>query len=102
MSGNLRSWGNKSGYRYCDRIYGFSSDGGNHCKRRKTLLGKDSAFQEVDIAGIVMPITKHSFIVKNIHELADTLIRKAFYIAKSGRPGPVLVDVTKDVTANEI
>ena len=61
------------------------------------LLGKDS-FQEVDIAGVTMPITKHSFIVKNVEELADT-IRKAFSIAKSGRPGPVLVDITKDVTA---
>ena len=61
------------------------------------LLGKDS-FQEVDIAGVVMPITKHSFIVKDINNLADT-IRRAFTIAKSGRPGPVLVDVTKDVTA---
>ena len=61
-----------------------------------SLLGKDS-FQEVDIAGIVMPVTKHSYIVKDITKLADT-IRKAFYIAKSGRPGPVLVDVTKDVT----
>ena len=60
------------------------------------LLGKDS-FQEVDIAGIVMPITKHSYIVKDITRLADT-IRKPFYNAKSGRPGPVLVDVTKDVT----
>ncbi|MDD6136941.1 MAG: biosynthetic-type acetolactate synthase large subunit [Lachnospiraceae bacterium] len=63
-----------------------------------TLLGKDS-FQEIDIAGVVMPITKHSFIVKNIHELAST-IRRAFAIAQSGRPGPVLVDITKDVTAN--
>lgn len=63
----------------------------------KTLLGKDS-FQEVDIAGIVMPVTKHSYIVKDVTKLADT-IRKAFFIAKSGRPGPVLVDVTKDVTA---
>ncbi len=61
------------------------------------LLGKDS-FQEVDIAGITMPITKHNFIVKDITKLADT-IRRAFKIAKSGRPGPVLVDVTKDVTA---
>ena len=61
------------------------------------LLGRDS-FQEVDIAGVVMPITKHSFIVKDIKALADT-IRRAFYIAKSGRPGPVLVDITKDVTA---
>ncbi len=60
-------------------------------------LGKDS-FQEVDIAGVTMPITKHSFIVKNIDILADT-IRKAFHIARSGRPGPVLVDITKDVTA---
>ncbi len=65
----------------------------------KALLGKDS-FQEVDIAGIVMPVTKHSYIVKDITKLADT-IRKAFYIAKSGRPGPVLVDVTKDVTGAE-
>lgn len=63
-----------------------------------TLLGKDT-FQEIDIAGVVMPITKHSFIVKNVHELADT-IRRAFTIAKSDRPGPVLVDITKDVTAN--
>ncbi len=61
------------------------------------LLGKDS-FQEIDIAGVVMPITKHSFIVKDVHQLANT-IRRAFSIAKSGRPGPVLVDITKDVTA---
>ena len=60
-------------------------------------LGKDS-FQEVDIAGVAMPITKHSFIVKSVDELADT-IRKAFAIAQNGRPGPVLVDITKDVTA---
>ena len=60
-------------------------------------LGKDS-FQEVDIAGVVMPITKHSFIVKSIDNLADTL-RRAFKIATSDRPGPVLVDITKDVTA---
>ena len=60
-------------------------------------LGKDS-FQEVDIAGVTMPITKHGFIVKDINKLADT-IRKAFMIAKTGRPGPVLVDITKDVTA---
>ena len=63
------------------------------------MLGKDS-FQEIDIAGVVMPITKHSFIVKNVEDLAPT-IRRAFRIAKSGRPGPVLVDITKDVTAAE-
>ncbi len=61
------------------------------------MLGKDS-FQEVDIAGVTMPITKHGYIVKNVADLADTL-RKAFDIARSGRPGPVLVDITKDVTA---
>ena len=61
------------------------------------MLGKDS-FQEVDIAGVTMPITKHGYIVKNVEELADT-IRRAFTIARSGRPGPVLVDITKDVTA---
>lgn len=60
-------------------------------------LGKDS-FQEVDIAGVTMPITKHGYIVKDVSILADT-IRKAFHIARSGRPGPVLVDITKDVTA---
>lgn len=63
------------------------------------LLGKDS-FQEVDIAGITMPITKHNFIVKDVNKLADTL-RKAFRIAQTGRPGPVLVDIAKDVTANK-
>ncbi len=63
------------------------------------LLGKDS-FQEVDISGVVMPVTKHSFIVKNVHELANS-IRRAFTIAKSGRPGPVLIDITKDVTASK-
>lgn len=62
------------------------------------MLGKDS-FQEVDIAGVTMPITKHGYIVKRVEDLADT-IRKAFTIAKSGRPGPVLVDITKDATAN--
>ena len=62
------------------------------------LLGKDS-FQEVDIAGVTIPITKYSTIVKDVTKLADTL-RKAFKIAKSGRPGPVLVDITKDVTSN--
>lgn len=62
------------------------------------LLGKDT-FQEVDIAGVTMPITKHGYIVKDVNILADT-IRKAFEIAQSGRPGPVLVDITKDVTAN--
>lgn len=62
------------------------------------LLGKDT-FQEVDIAGVTMPITKHGYIVKDVTVLADTL-RKAFKIAASGRPGPVLVDITKDVTAN--
>ncbi len=61
------------------------------------LLGKDT-FQEVDIAGVTMPITKHGYIVKNVEDLAKT-IRKAFHIARSGRPGPVLVDITKDVTA---
>ena len=60
------------------------------------LLGKDS-FQEVDIMGVTMPITKHSFIVKDVNQLADTL-RRAFYIANEGRPGPVLVDIPKDVS----
>lgn len=61
------------------------------------LLGKDS-FQEVDITGITMPITKHNYIVKDVNKLVDT-IRDAFRIAQSGRPGPVLIDIPKDVTA---
>ena len=62
------------------------------------MLGRDS-FQEIDITGVTMPITKHNYIVKDVNKLADT-IRMAFHIARSGRPGPVLVDITKDVTAN--
>lgn len=67
------------------------------CNVTLPLLGKDS-FQEVDIAGVTMPVTKHSFIVKDVNDLA-TVMRRAFKIAQKGRPGPVLVDVTKDVTA---
>ena len=68
------------------------------CNVGVALLGKDS-FQEIDITGITLPITKYNFIVKDVGELADT-IRKAFRIAKSGRPGPVLIDIPKDVTSN--
>lgn len=68
------------------------------CNVATSLLGKDS-FQEIDIAGITMPITKHNFIVKDVANLAKVM-RRAFVIAQTGRPGPVLVDITKDVTAN--
>ena len=70
------------------------------CNVGVSLLGKDS-FQEVDIAGITTPVTKYSFIVKDVEKLADT-IRRAFDIARKGRPGPVLVDIPKDVTANMV
>ena len=69
------------------------------CNVGVNLLGKDS-FQEIDIAGVTMPITKHNYIVKDVADLAAT-IRKAFIIAKRGRPGPVLIDIPKDVTANK-
>ena len=69
------------------------------CNVAVSLLGRDS-FQEIDIAGVTMPITKHNFIVKDVNKLADT-VRRAFKIAKEGRPGPVLIDITKDVTANK-
>ena len=68
------------------------------CNVGVSLLGKDS-FQEIDIAGITTPVTKYSFIVKDIEKLADT-IRRAFNIARKGRPGPVLVDIPKNVTAD--
>ncbi|MCR4690915.1 MAG: biosynthetic-type acetolactate synthase large subunit [Lachnospiraceae bacterium] len=68
------------------------------CNVNLPALGKDT-FQEIDIAGVTMPITKHNYIVKDINNL-QTKLRNAFKIAKSGRPGPVLVDITKDVTAN--
>ena len=67
------------------------------CNVGVPLIGKDS-FQEIDITGITMPITKYNFMVKDVNKLAET-IRKAFVIAQSGRPGPVLVDIPKDVTA---
>ena len=69
------------------------------CNVGVSLLGKDS-FQEIDIAGITTPITKHNFIVKDVGKLAET-IRRAFCIAQKGRPGPVLVDIPKDVTVNK-
>ena len=69
------------------------------CNVGVSLLGKDS-FQEIDIAGVTMPITKHNYIVKDVNDLADT-IRKSFIIAKKGRPGPVLIDIPKDVTAEK-
>ena len=68
------------------------------CNVGNSLLGKDS-FQEVDIAGITMPVTKYNFIVKDVNNLAK-VIRRAFKIAKSGRPGPVLIDITKDATSD--
>ncbi|MFA0814435.1 MAG: biosynthetic-type acetolactate synthase large subunit [Anaerofustis sp.] len=64
------------------------------------LLGKDS-FQEIDIAGVTMPITKHNFIVKDVNDLAD-IVRQAFEIANTGRPGPVLIDIPKDITSAEV
>lgn len=69
------------------------------CNVGRSLLGKDS-FQEIDITGVTMPITKHNFIVMDIKDLAQT-IREAFAIAKTGRPGPVLIDIPKDITAAE-
>jgi acetolactate synthase-1/2/3 large subunit len=69
------------------------------CNVAVPLLGKDS-FQEIDIAGITMPITKHNYIVKDITKLAET-IRKAFRIAQTGRPGPVLIDIPKDITGEK-
>lgn len=69
------------------------------CNVTQAQLGKDS-FQEIDITGVTMPITKHNFMVRDVNDLADT-IRKAFHIAKSGRPGPVLIDIPKDVTASQ-
>jgi len=69
------------------------------CNVGVSLLGKDS-FQEIDIVGITTPITKHNFIVKDVTQLAD-IVRRAFHIAKKGRPGPVLVDIPKDITAQK-
>mgnify|MGYP000057882692 FL=1 len=83
----------------CNSLHGFYSDYSITCNVAVSLLGRDS-FQEIDIAGVTMPITKHNFIVKDVNKLADT-VRRAFKIAKEGRPGPVLIDITKDVTANK-
>ena len=67
------------------------------CNVPQALIGKD-AFQEVDITGITMPITKCTYLVRNVDDLAD-IVREAFALARSGRPGPVLIDIVKDVTA---
>jgi acetolactate synthase-1/2/3 large subunit len=64
------------------------------------LLGND-AFQEADISGITMPVTKHSYLVKDTRELSR-VVREAFYIARTGRPGPVLIDIPKDVSTNQV
>ncbi len=68
------------------------------CNVTNNLLGKDS-FQEIDITGVTMPITKYNFIVKEMWRSWRKVIRRAFTIAQTGRPGPVLIDITKDVTA---
>ena len=86
-------------YRTRHRLYGFGSVVAFTGNVPTNLLGKDS-FQEVDIAGITMPITKHNYIVKDVNDLAP-VIREAFEIARNGRPGPVLIDIPKDVTAHE-
>lgn len=70
------------------------------CNVATELLGRDS-FQEVDITGMTLPITKHNFLVRDISKLADT-VRRAFIIAGEGRPGPVLIDIPKDITAQGI
>ena len=70
------------------------------CNVATPLLGKDT-FQEIDITGVTMPITKHNFMVRSVEELAS-IIREAFIIAKSGRPGPVLIDIPKEITAQEV
>ena len=69
------------------------------CNVSEELIGKDS-FQEVDITGISMPITKANYLVRDVNQLADVL-REAFAIARSGRPGPVLIDIAKNITAAE-
>ena len=69
------------------------------CNVSANLLGRD-AFQEVDITGISMPITKATYLVDDVNRLAD-VVREAFYLARSGRPGPVLIDIMKNVTAEE-
>lgn len=87
------------GNRYRDRIHGFHPDGCDHLQRWREPAWPRQ-LQEIDITGVTMPITKYNFIVKDITKLADT-VRRAFIIAQSGRPGPVLIDITKDVTAAE-
>ena len=99
MSGNQRTGRDQSGNRHRTAYMDSIPIVAITCNVGVPLLGKDS-FQEIDISGITMPITKHNFIVKDVEQLADT-IRKAFVIAKKGRPGPVLIDIPKDVTSNQ-
>ena len=83
----------------CDGVHGFRSPCGDHGERDGCKLGQGQ-FPEVDIAGITMPVTKHNYIVKDIGKLAST-IREAFYIASSGRKGPVLIDIPKNIQTEQ-
>ena len=80
---------------YCNGIYGFGTHGGVY-RSGCQLIDVQDSFQEVDITGITHPITKHNYIVKDPQQLPQ-IIRRAFHIARSGRPGPVLVDIPKDI-----
>ena len=82
-----------------DGVHGFRAPRGHHGQRDRSNLGRDS-FQEVDIAGITMPVTKHNYIVKDIGKLAAT-VREAFYIANCGRKGPVLIDIPKNIQTEQ-
>ena len=96
MYRDIRSRSNKSGDRHRNRLYGFGAAGGHNGNVSTTVMGTD-AFQEADIISITMPITKHSYMVRDVLDL-PRIIHEAFYIANTGRKGPVLIDIPKDVT----
>ena len=98
---HLGSRRDQPGDRHRQRDDGFDPDGVHHRARsRRTLIGSD-AFQETDITGVTLPITKHNFLVTRAQDIMPA-IKQAFYIASSGRPGPVLVDITKDAQNAEL
>ncbi len=99
MYRNVWTGSNEFSHRNCYSLYGLCAASRHYGKRSHNFIGTD-AFQEADITGITMPITKHSYLVRNVEDL-PRIIHEAFHIANTGRKGPVLIDIPKDVSAEK-
>jgi acetolactate synthase-1/2/3 large subunit len=87
------------GNRYCNRLYGFNTNSSYYRSGSTDVIGRD-VFQEVDITGATAPFTKHNYLVKDAEDI-PRIVKEAFYIASTGRPGPVLIDLPKDIASKK-